>query len=333
MWNSQSKKAHGAFSSHEKQTPWEEIVLRTNKHTQCTCTQLSMFCDNPGSVVKTRHRCSELWGSFVFWASPNFKCLFSGLISLSHLCINGECVSVCPGLHEEFWTQQCWVPVLWMGVSWIFVLTAVKSPVLKDTLGNALYASPYSWHVTAPFSGAVRALQGGPTVLWVWGSLGLGELRSLVWGAEHCPPQRGAALVTWLWPHSCPRSCHSNHWHVSGVCTAQPGCFASSAWIVQAGKDPPRVWAGEYHIVTGENFARTSQWFLEFWIYSFPCCLSALPQPGHVCVLFFFLCLSSCSSNVSVSWQLLFLVLFEIIQDSRRVSLTLSRGNKYIKWP
>lgn len=49
------------------------------------------------------------------------------------------------------------------------MLTAVKSPVLQDISGNALYAGPYSWQVTAPFSGAVRALQGAPT-----GAVGLG---------------------------------------------------------------------------------------------------------------------------------------------------------------
>lgn len=316
----------------KKQTPWEEIVLRTKEHTQCTCTQLSVFCENPGSLVKTRHRCSELWGSLVFWASPSFKCLFSGLISLSHLCINGECVSVCPGLQwgilDSAVLGACTLDGCELNICADCCQVSSSSGYIRkrSLCRSILLAGDCSVFRCSEGPAGCSHRCCGSGVLWGW-------VRSLVWGAEHCPPQRGAALVTWLWPHSCPRSCHSNHWHVSGVCTAQPGCFPSSAWIVQAGKDPLWVWAGEYHAVTGENFARTSQWFLEFWIYSFPCFFSALPQTGHVCGLFFFLCLSSCSSNVSVSWQLLFLVLFEIIQDSRRVSLTRSRGNKYIKWP
>lgn len=222
----------------KKQTPWEEIVLRTKEHTQCTCTQLSVFCENPGSLVKTRHRCSELWGSLVFWASPSFKCLFSGLISLSHLCINGECVSVCPGLQwgilDSAVLGACTLDGCELNICADCCQVSSSSGYIRkrSLCRSILLAGDCSVFRCSEGPAGCSHRCCGSGVLWGW-------VRSLVWGAEHCPPQRGAALVTWLWPHSCPRSCHSNHWHVSGVCTAQPGCFPSSAWIVQAGKDPP----------------------------------------------------------------------------------------------
>lgn len=84
------------------------------------------------------------------------------------------------------------------------MLIAVKSRVLEETptagsRENALSASPSPWQVTAPFSNAVRGPAGwSHGCCGSGGSLGLCEVQSLGWGAEHSPPQRGAALVPWL---------------------------------------------------------------------------------------------------------------------------------------
>lgn len=103
----------------------------------------------------------------------------------------------------------------------------------------------------------------------------------------------------------------------------------TSAW-----KSPHAVGGMLFTLLLVINHVRASQFLLEVWIFSFPCWLSVLWWEGSACACFglSWLCFFSRSSNVTVSWQLLFSVLFELVQAwivaEQCVTLTLSRRNK-----